>query len=69
MSSLTSLTGLQEHFLGQTRLLHEGQGGAGGNSNTFRKLSNILAYRLDKYYTGGVELKVDDKSVFFAHRI
>lgn len=55
VASLTSVTRLQEHFLGQTRLLHEGQGDAGGNSNTVRKLSKILAYRLDHYYTGGVE--------------
>ena len=49
VASLISVTGFQVQLLGQTRLLHEGQGGAGGNSNKIRNLGKILAYKLDYY--------------------
>lgn len=49
MGSLMPATGLQVEVLGQTRLLHEEQGGADDDSNKIRNVGKILAHKLDNY--------------------
>lgn len=49
MASLIHATGLQVEVLGQTRLLHEEQGGADDDSNKIRNVTKILAHKLDNY--------------------